>query len=72
MNDATIVLRDIAGDASQQASNKLRPSQEQLDQVDQPAEENAWHEMPDTEKYKSRAKNTMKKTKGTVSTTSTT
>lgn len=68
MNDAGIIARDIAGDASQQAANKVRPSEEQLAQVDQPAEENTWHEKPDTDALKSRARSAMKKNKGAVST----
>ncbi|EAW10686.1 uncharacterized protein ACLA_051580 [Aspergillus clavatus NRRL 1] len=47
LNDAMIIARDMAGDVSQKAANTLRPSQEQLSQVDQPAEENVWHEKPD-------------------------
>ena len=51
-----MIVRDMAGDASQQAANKLRPSEEQLAQVDQPAEENTWHEKPDKEQLKSKFK----------------
>lgn len=46
----------MASDASQQAANKLRPSEDQLSQVDQPAEENTWHEKPDKEQLKSKFK----------------
>lgn len=67
MSDASIVLRDIAGDASQNAANRLRPSEEQLASVDQPAEENVWHEKPDTEQLKSRVKSATKKSKAGVS-----
>ena len=56
MSDAFVIVRDMAGDASQQAANKLRPSEEQLAQVDQPAEENTWHEKPDKEQLKSKFK----------------
>jgi hypothetical protein len=45
-----IIVRDMAGDVSQQAADRLRPSQEQLSQVDQPAEENVWHEKPNIPK----------------------
>ncbi|PKX92530.1 uncharacterized protein P174DRAFT_421582 [Aspergillus novofumigatus IBT 16806] len=50
LNDAMIIARDMAGDVSQQAADRVRPSQEQLSQVDQPAEENVWHEKPDIPK----------------------
>ncbi|KAK9583377.1 hypothetical protein V6Z92_007519 [Aspergillus fumigatus] len=50
LNDAMIIVRDMAGDVSQQAADRLRPSQEQLSQVDQPAEENVWHEKPNIPK----------------------
>jgi len=46
LNDATIMLRDIASDAAQKAGGRLQPSQEQLSQIDHPAEENTWHEAP--------------------------
>ncbi|THC99081.1 hypothetical protein EYZ11_001477 [Aspergillus tanneri] len=52
LNDAWILARDIAGDASQKAANQLRPSEEQLAQIDEPAEENVWHEKPDFAKHK--------------------
>jgi hypothetical protein len=45
-----ILARDMAGDVSQQAADRIRPSQEQLSQVDQPAEENVWHEKPNIPK----------------------
>ncbi|OJJ49338.1 hypothetical protein ASPZODRAFT_61111 [Penicilliopsis zonata CBS 506.65] len=59
LSDATILIRDIAGDASQKAADRVRPSEEQLAQVDQPAEENVWHEKPNLSKdeLKARFKN---------------
>ncbi|KAG9200553.1 hypothetical protein G6514_006895 [Epicoccum nigrum] len=50
LSDATTLLRDIAGDAAQNTANKVRPSEEALGQIDQPAEENTWHENPDLSK----------------------
>lgn len=47
LSDATILLRDIAGDAAQKAATKVNPSQEQLGQIDQAAEDNTWHDVPD-------------------------
>lgn len=46
MSDATILLRDIAGDAAQKAANQVNPSDEQLSQIDHAAEDNTWHEAP--------------------------
>ena len=47
VNDATILIRDMAGDAAQNAANRVNPSQEQLSQIDHPAEDNTWHDVPD-------------------------
>ncbi|EYE96876.1 uncharacterized protein EURHEDRAFT_514102 [Aspergillus ruber CBS 135680] len=60
LSDALVIVRDMANDASQHAPTKIRPSEEQLSQIDQPAEENEWHEKPaglPTEQLKSRFKN---------------
>lgn len=69
MNDAWIIARDIAGDASQKAANKLRPSEEQLSQIDEPAEENLWHEKPDLAKHKEQFTSRFKKARPAVSAT---
>lgn len=58
------MVRDMASDASQQAANKLRPSEEQLSQVDQPAEENTWHDKPDFAGHKEQLKSKFRKNKG--------
>ncbi|KZF26612.1 hypothetical protein L228DRAFT_235659 [Xylona heveae TC161] len=50
LSDATILARDMAGDAAQKAANKVNPNQEQLNQIDRPAEDNTWHEVPDFSK----------------------
>ena len=47
MSDASILLRDIAGDAAQKAANRVNPSEEELGQIDQAAEDNTWHDVPD-------------------------
>jgi len=47
LNDATILLRDMVGDAAQKAANKVNPSDEALAQIDRPAEDNTWHDAPD-------------------------
>ncbi|CAI7636926.1 unnamed protein product [Penicillium pancosmium] len=50
LSDATVLIRDIAADASQKAANQVRPSEEKLAQIDEPAEENTWHEKPNINK----------------------
>jgi len=47
LNDVTVLIRDIAGDAAQKAANKVNPSEEQLSQIDKPAADNTWHDVPD-------------------------
>jgi len=63
LSDATILLRDIASDAAQKAGGRLQPSQEQLSQLDRPAEDNTWHEAPDLSRnaLRDRAKGTFNK-----------
>ncbi|KAL9040803.1 MAG: hypothetical protein Q9180_001687 [Flavoplaca navasiana] len=65
LNDATILLRDIAGDAAQNAANRVNPSQDQLSQIDQAADDNTWHDVPDLsrENIRNQAKNTYNKQK---------
>ena len=46
MSDAAILLRDMAGDAAQNAANRVNPTDEQLAQIDRPAEDNTWHDVP--------------------------
>lgn len=41
-----MLLRDIAGDAAQNAATRINPSQDALSQIDHPAEENTWHDVP--------------------------
>jgi hypothetical protein len=47
LNDAVILLRDMAGDAAQKTANKVKPNEDQLNQIDHPAEDNTWHDVPD-------------------------
>jgi hypothetical protein len=37
----------MAGDAAQKAANKVNPSEQDLRQIDKPAEDNTWHDTPD-------------------------
>lgn len=50
MNDASILLRDIAGDAATNAAGKVRPSEDRLAQIDRAADDNTWHDKPDFSK----------------------
>jgi hypothetical protein len=47
LSDATVLLRDIAGDAAQNTANKVKPSEDRLNRLDEPAEDNTWHQTPD-------------------------
>ncbi|KAK2770263.1 hypothetical protein CKAH01_14841 [Colletotrichum kahawae] len=50
LKDASVLLRDMAGDAATEAAQRVRPSGEALDQMDRPAEDNTWHDAPDFSK----------------------
>lgn len=50
VNDASILLRDIAGDAATNAAGKVRPTEDRLAQIDRPADDNTWHDAPDFSK----------------------
>lgn len=50
VSDATVLLRDIAGDAAQNAANRVNPSQDELSQIDRAADDNTWHDVPDMSK----------------------
>lgn len=47
MDDAVVLLRDIAGDAAQNVANKVNPSEDELKRIDEPAPDNTWHDVPD-------------------------
>jgi hypothetical protein len=44
------LLRDVAGDGAQKAANKVNPDQSALDNIDEPAQDNQWHDVPDLSK----------------------
>lgn len=52
----------MAGDAAANAAHKVNPGEEQLAQIDRPAEDNTWHETPDLSK--DRIKNQLSGQKG--------
>jgi hypothetical protein len=47
LSDAGLLLRDIAGDAAQKTATRVNPDQDRLNQIDEPAADNTWHEVPD-------------------------
>ncbi|EEH03671.1 conserved hypothetical protein [Histoplasma capsulatum G186AR] len=47
LRDVTILMRDMASDAAQRAAGKIKPSEEEMSGIDEPAEENVWHDKPD-------------------------
>jgi hypothetical protein len=55
----------MAGDAATNAASSARPSEEQLAQIDRPAEDNTWHEAPAFSKanWKQQAQGVFKKKK---------
>ncbi|OJD11993.1 hypothetical protein AJ78_07351 [Emergomyces pasteurianus Ep9510] len=58
LRDATILMRDMASDAAQRAAGRIRPSEEEIAGIDEPAEENVWHDKPNlsADKLKSQVK----------------
>ncbi|ORY17119.1 hypothetical protein BCR34DRAFT_583883 [Clohesyomyces aquaticus] len=50
LSDASVLLRDIAGDAAANTANRVKPSDEQLSQIDRPADDNTWHDVPNMSK----------------------
>ncbi|KAF2126553.1 hypothetical protein P153DRAFT_369245 [Dothidotthia symphoricarpi CBS 119687] len=56
LSDASVLLRDIAGDAAQNTANKVKPSEDRLNRLDEPAEDNTWHDVPSRGDLRDRAK----------------
>lgn len=46
LKDSSILIRDMAGDAAGSAAGRLRPSEDDLAQIDNAAEDNTWHDAP--------------------------
>jgi hypothetical protein len=61
LSDATVLLRDMAGDAAQNTANKIKPSEDRLNRLDEPAEDNTWHDTSDLnrENLRNQAKNSL-------------
>lgn len=47
VSDIQVLARDMAGDMAQKAANGINPDQEQLDNLDEPEEDDTWHDTPD-------------------------
>lgn len=56
MSDATVLIRDIAGDAASKAADKVNPSEDELKQIDEPEKPNTWHETPSADGLKQQVK----------------
>jgi hypothetical protein len=52
VSDASVLIRDIAGDAAVNTANVVKPNEDQLATLDKPAEDNTWHDAPDLSKEK--------------------
>ncbi|PHH68648.1 hypothetical protein CDD80_7372 [Ophiocordyceps camponoti-rufipedis] len=50
LKDASVLLRDMAGDAASNAATFVRPSEDQLAQLDTAAPDNTWYDAPDLSK----------------------
>jgi hypothetical protein len=50
VSDASVLIRDIAGDAAVNTANVVKPNEDQLATIDKPAEDNTWHDAPDLSK----------------------
>ncbi|OAX81808.1 hypothetical protein ACJ72_03850 [Emergomyces africanus] len=67
LRDATILMRDMASDAAQRAAGRIRPSEQELAGIDEPAEENVWHDKPDISTNKIKSQVQQKKEKASKS-----
>jgi hypothetical protein len=65
LSDAVVLMRDVAGDAAQNVASKVNPSEDRLNQIDDAAEDNTWHDVPDLsrENLKNQARDAYNKNK---------
>ena len=65
LSDAVVLMRDIAGDAAQNVAGKVNPSEDRLNQIDDAAEDNTWHDVPDLSRdnLRNQARDTVNKNK---------
>ncbi|PTB66491.1 hypothetical protein BBK36DRAFT_1119366 [Trichoderma citrinoviride] len=50
LKDATVLVRDMVGDGATNVAERVRPSDEELRRMDEPAPDNTWHEKPELSK----------------------
>ncbi|KAL6864235.1 hypothetical protein J3F83DRAFT_154506 [Trichoderma novae-zelandiae] len=50
LKDATVLVRDMVGDGATNVASRVRPSDEELRHMDEPAPDNTWHEKPELSK----------------------
>lgn len=50
LSDASVLFRDMAGDAASKAADRVSPSADDLARIDEPAPDNTWHDKPDFSK----------------------
>ncbi|KAI1749246.1 hypothetical protein F4782DRAFT_316240 [Xylaria castorea] len=50
LSDASVLIRDMAGDAATNAATQVKPSEDRLNQLDLPADDNTWHDAPNFSK----------------------
>ena len=63
MSDASLLLRDIAGDAASKSATKIKPSEDAMSRIDHPAEDNTWHDVPSVSGLKAQAREQYNKQK---------
>jgi len=63
VDDALVLARDVAGDGASKLADKVNPDEERLNKIDEPAEDNTWHEAPDFKGMKDQAMSKVKKAK---------
>ncbi|KAM0801332.1 hypothetical protein BDR22DRAFT_880439 [Usnea florida] len=63
LSDASLLLRDIAGDAASKSANKIKPSEDAMSRIDHPAEDNTWHDVPTVSGLKAQARDQYNKQK---------
>jgi hypothetical protein len=63
LSDATVLVRDMAGDAATHAASRINPSEDKLSQIDHPAQDDTWHDVPSITELKGQARDMYNKNK---------
>lgn len=63
LDDAMVLVRDMAGDAASKAADKVNPDQDRLNRIDEPAEDNTWHDVPSRQEMKDQVSSTYNRNK---------